>query len=122
MIFEEASIGLKSDFSSGHPNSNLKSEVALIFLSFCFPFIPWVDNLLPKNVPVSTEYSKSATTLGPTPSHSGAGGKDTSSDLSDISDEYDNDIPTTEAFLPNINTATPVQQQLACQKAQPTLN
>lgn len=43
MIFDEVSIGPKS----GKPSINLitipESEIALGFPSFCFPYIPWVD-------------------------------------------------------------------------------
>ena len=96
-----------------------ESEVAIEFLSFCFHYILWVDNVLLANIP---ENSNSATALELRPSQPDTRDKDTLSDLSDISDESDNDTPTAETPLPNANTATPVQRQSARLKTQPTLD
>ena len=45
MIFNETSIGPKSDSPSIDPTATSDSEVALGFLTFCFPYIPGVDDL-----------------------------------------------------------------------------
>ena len=45
VIFDATSIGPKSDSPSIDPTVTSDSEVALGFPTFCFPYIPWVDNL-----------------------------------------------------------------------------
>ncbi len=119
MIFDETSIRPQSDNPSVNPTAAPESEVALGFLSFCFPYIPWINNVLPANVP---ENSKSATALELTQSQPDAKDVDTPSNLSDIPDESDKDTPTAETPLSNVNTAISVQRQSVCLKSQPTLD
>lgn len=57
MIFDEISIEPKSDNPSANPTAPPESEVALRFSSFCLPSIPWVDNVLPANVPENSKFA-----------------------------------------------------------------
>lgn len=104
VIFDESSIEPKTDNPSAHPEVAPESEATLGFPSFCFPYIPWVDNLLPADVPALTEDSESVPTFHPTASQPDGEDRDVSSDLSVVPDDSDDNISISE---PNTNTATP---------------
>ena len=114
VIFDEASIGPKSDNLTANPTTTSESEVAFEFPSFYFPYIFGTDNAdttAPFSIPASIKHDKPTTSPKPTPSSPDTKDENTLSDVSDAPDESDNDILTAKTpLIINTNTATPVQQ------------
>ena len=119
VVFDEASIGPNRDSSSTTLEAVLDTEVVLGFPSFSFFHTPEIDNTLLANTPTSTKHSQSIKTLHPIPDQPNVKDKNTSSHLSDIPDDFNDNNSIAETPLPSIKTDVPAQRQLARLKTQP---